>query len=195
MEISAFRPCSLSARRLWWTALLLVAAPLSGAEMSSSPLAKSMEQELNILEHDLVPLAEAMPPALYDFAPTSGEFKDVRTFGQQVMHVATNIYGAAGTVLGEKPPAAMGDGNNGPQELKTKEQILGYLRGSMDYARRAMASLTVANAMDEVDPGWGKHSRLFMANVVLWHSFDHYGQMVIYARLNGIVPPASRPKK
>lgn len=172
---------------------LAVASPLFAAGMSRPLAAATMDQTLGLLEHDLVPLAEAMPADHYDYVPTAGEFTGVRTFGQQVLHVAVNIYGASATVLGEKPPVEMGDGNNGPTHLKTKDEIVAYLKGAMAYAHRAMNSLTDANAGDEVNPGWGKRSRLFMADLVLWHSFDHYGQMVVYARLNGIVPPASRP--
>lgn len=184
-----------SVHRLLLGAALALAAPVFAADAALSPLAKSMDKSLIILERDIVSLAEAMPSAQYDFAPTSGEFKGVRTFGQQMLHVAVNIYGAAGTVLGEKPPVDMGDGNNGPVNVKTKEEIVPYLKGALAYAHRAVGTLTDANASDEVDPGWGKQSRLFMANLILWHSFDHYGQMVVYARMNGVIPPASRPKK
>ena len=184
-----------SVRRLFVAATLLLGLPLISAETALSPVAKSMEESLKIVERDLIPLAEAVPAAQYDFAPTNGEFKDVRTFGQQILHLATNNYGAAATVLGEKPPADLGDGNNGPTNLKTKDEIVSFLKGSFAYAHKAMASLTVANLGDELDPGWGKHSRLFMADLIVWHSFNHYGQLVVYARMNGIVPPASRPQK
>ena len=157
-------------------------------------MAKILDDELKILEHDLVPLAEAMPAAHYDFAPTNGEFKGVRTFGQQVKHLSGGMYQASATILGEKPPVDPGTGD-GPANVQTKEEIVKYLKGAMTYAHRAVGTLTVANYVEEVDPGWGKQSRLFMADVMIWHSFDHYGQMVVYARMNGIIPPASRPKK
>jgi hypothetical protein len=184
-----------SVQRLFLSATLVLAFPLFGADAVLSPVAKTMEAELKILEHDLVPLAEAMPAAQYDFAPTNGEFKGVRTFGQQVKHIAGSIYGASAGVLGEKPPVELGEGESGPANVKTKEEIVKYLKGSLAYAHRAMATLTEANSGEEVAAWGGKQSRLFMADVVLWHSFDHYGQMVVYARMNGIVPPASRPQK
>lgn len=182
-------------RRLFLSAALFLALPLFGADAILWPLAKTMDEELKILEHDLVPLAEALSAAQYDFAPTNGEFKGVRTFGEQVKHLATAIYGASATVRGEKPPVDLGDGNNGPANLQSKDELVKFLKGSLAYAHRAMATLTETNSAEEVDPGWGKHSRLFMADLILWHSYDHYGQMVVYARLNGIIPPASRPKK
>ena len=75
-----------SVQRLFLAAALSLALPLFGADAVRSPLAKTMDFELQILEHDLVPLAEAMPAAQYDFAPTHGEFKGVRTFAEQVKH-------------------------------------------------------------------------------------------------------------
>ncbi len=182
-------------RQLFVATSFALTLPLFAADTPPIPVAKSMVETLKIIEHDLVPLAQEMPANLYDFAPTAGEFKGVKTFGQMLVHVATNIYGAAAIVLGEKPPVDLGDGNNGPTNLKTKDEIFSYLKGSIAYAHKAMESLTAANIGDELDPGWGKHSRLFMANVIVWHSFDHYGQLVEYVRMNGIIPPASRPRK
>ena len=184
-----------SVQRLFLAAALSLALPLFGADAVRSPLAKTMDFELQILEHDLVPLAEAMPAAQYDFAPTHGEFKGVRTFGEQVKHVAGGTYGSSAAVLGEKPPVDLGEGYSGPANLKTKEDIVQFLKGAFAYAHRAMATLTEANCGDEATAGWGKQSRLFMADLIIWHSYDHYGQMVVYARMNGIIPPASRPAK
>jgi hypothetical protein len=181
--------------RLFFSAMLFLALPLFGADAVRTPMAKTMDFELSILEHDLVPLAEAMPAAQYDFAPTNGEFKGVRTFGEQVKHVAGGIYRHSAAILNEKPPVDLGDGYGGPANLKTREDIVAFLKGALSYAHRAMATLTEANSSEEVDAGWGKQSRLFMATLILWHSYDHYGQMVVYARMNGIVPPASRPPK
>jgi hypothetical protein len=167
----------------------------TGAEAALSPMAKTMDFELTILEHDLVPLAEAMPAAQYDFAPTNGEFQGVRTFGQQVRHLAGGIYGSSAAVLGETPPVDLGQGDNGPATLKTKEEIVKYLKGAFACAHRAMTTLTEANSGEEATAAWGKQSRLFMADLILWHSYDHYGQMVVYARMNGIIPPSSRRGK
>ena len=84
---------------------------------------------------------------------------------------------------------------NGPANLKTKEEIVKYLKDAFAYAHRAMATLTEANSREEATASWGKQSRLFMADLILWHSYDHYGQTVVYARMNGIIPPSSRPGK
>jgi hypothetical protein len=158
-------------------------------------MAKSLDQELKILEYDLVPLAEAMPAEKYDFAPTQGEFKGVRTFMKQLGHTAQGMYKAAAAVLEEKLPAGLGGGEDGPDSIKTKDDMVNYVKGAFVYGHKAMARMTTANLADEVQADWGKAPRLFMADLILWHSFDHYGQLVEYVRMNGIVPPASRPKK
>jgi len=176
--------------------LFLCAPPLcaaGGPELS--PLAKIHDHELTQLEHDLVPLAEAMPADKYDFAPTAGEFTGVRTFSQQLSHVAVNIYAASAAVLEEKLPPELGSGEYGPATLKTKDDLVAYLKGAIAYAHKATAKLTAENLNDQVQVWWGKAPRLFVADVAIWHSYDHYGQMVEYVRMNGIIPPASRPKK
>jgi hypothetical protein len=174
--------------------LLVLSPGVTGAQ-EMSHVAKVLNQELSILEYDFVPLVEAMPADKYDFTPTTGEFKGVRTFAQQVGHTAQAVYKASAAMLEEKVPAGLGGGENGPDSLKTKADLVVYLKGAFTYAHKAMAKLTAANLTDEVQAEWGKAPRLFMADLVLWHSFDHYGQLVVYLRMNGIVPPASRPKK
>jgi hypothetical protein len=165
-----------------------------GADASAPPVGKIYDQELTMLEHELVPLAEAMPADKYQFAPTHGEFKGVRTFGQQVGHVGAVMYMVSASVLGEKAPAEAGEGENGPPTLKTKDDYVKYLKGAVAYSHKAMNSLTSANLTAMVKSAFGndKVPRVSMASVVVWHSFDHYGQMAVYARMNGIVPPASR---
>ena len=146
------------------------------------------------LEGELVPAADAMPEDKFNFAPTSGEFKGVRTFALQVKHVASVNYMMASAILGEKPPVDIGS-ENGPESVKTKAQIMQYLKDSFAYAHKAIATVTTAN---QVTPaikspfGEGATTRLSMAMGLTWHGFDHYGQMVEYLRMNGIVPPASR---
>ena len=177
--------------------LCLTAAALFAADSAAPPVSKVFDQQLTMLEREIVPLAEAMPAEKYNFAPTGGEFTKVRTYGQQVSHVAAVIYAVSAAVLTEKNPTDMGSDENGPASLKTKDEIVKYLKDSFAYAHKAMTSLTDKNLTELVPSafGSGKAPRIGMANVAIWHSFDHYGQMVVYARMNGIVPPASRPRK
>jgi uncharacterized damage-inducible protein DinB len=152
-----------------------------------------LDGTVKIIESELVPAAEAMPEDKYGFAPTNGEFKDVRTFAEQLKHVAAVNYIVGAAILGEKPPVDIG-GEKGPDGVKTKADILKFLKDSYAYAHKAVASITEANAVEPIKNPFGKESttRLGMATVFAWHGFDHYGQMVVYLRTNGIVPPASR---
>jgi hypothetical protein len=151
-----------------------------------------MTNHLALVESDVVRLAEAMPADKYNFRPSDGEFTGVRTFGEQVRHLATMIYMTAAIVLEERSPYGPGTNDNGPDDLTTKDAIVAYLKSSIAYARKAMASLTEQNALDPLRTYFGSQPRIEVAAGVVYHSYDHYGQMVVYARMNGIVPPASR---
>jgi DinB superfamily len=155
-------------------------------------VAAIFQNQLTLVESDVVSLAEAMPAEKYDFKPTAGEFAGVRTFGEQVKHLATMIYMTSAIVLEEKSPYGPGTNDNGPDDVKGKEAIVAYLKASIAYARKAMGSLTEQNALDPLKTYFGSQPRAEVASGVAYHSYDHYGQMVVYARMNGIVPPASR---
>jgi uncharacterized damage-inducible protein DinB len=152
------------------------------------------ESEIRILENDIIPAAEAMPEDKYNFAPTTGEFKGVRTFAEQVKHVATTNFSFWSSVLGEKPPVDVSN-ENGPASIKTKADIVKYLKDSFAVGHRAAKSLTADNMGERVESEFGKRPRLFLTTFTVAHAFDHYGQMVEYLRLNGIIPPASRQQR
>jgi len=170
----------------------------SAAQMPAMPPAKSigdaLQANLNIAKMEFVSAADAMPEDKYSFAPSNGEFKGVRTFAQQVKHVAAANYSFGSLVLGEKPPMDL-SGENGPDSIKTKAEIMKFLNDSFDYLAKALASVNDKNALDQVDSPFGlKMSRVSFAAFSTAHPFDHYGQMVEYLRMNGIIPPASRPR-
>ncbi len=148
--------------------------------------------QLRLVEEDVVGLAKAMPADKYDFAPAGPAFEGVRTFGEQVRHVATMICMTAAIVLQEKSPYGPGKNDNGPDGLKSKAEIVKYLEESLAYARRAVDKLSEKNALDPLPTYFGSMPRSAVAAGIAYHSFDHYGQMVIYARMNGIIPPASK---
>jgi hypothetical protein len=145
------------------------------------------------LEYEFVPAAEAMPEDKFGFAPTNGEFKGVRTFGEQIKHVAAVNYELGAAIMEEKPPSDL-NGEAGPASIATKADILKYLKDSFAYVHKAIATINEKNLTETVRSpfGEGKVSRLGLACSVSWHGYDHYGQMVEYLRMNGIVPPASR---
>jgi uncharacterized damage-inducible protein DinB len=140
--------------------------------------------------------AKAMPADKYGFAPSEGEFKGVRTFGRQVKHLAATNYMLAAAALGEQPPADAGD-EAGPEAVRTKEEILAYLDGSfvrLSETVDAIGNTTVALKSSPISPlPAAQTTRLALLVEALIHAFDHYGQMVEYLRMNGVVPPASLP--
>jgi hypothetical protein len=164
---------------------LLFATP---ALLAQSPMAKVFDGQIKMIESEVTALAEAMPAAQYGFAPTKGEFKGVRTFGEQAKHIAETNYAVASAILGEKPDAP------DAKSLKSKDEIVAYLKGSLVFAHKAVGSITDANAFEPVQSpfGQGKTTRAYLGSVFAWHSFDHYGQMVVYARMNDVIPPASK---
>ena len=113
-------------KRDLYTSFVFVACALRafGADPASPPISKIFDQQLTNLEREFVPLAEAMPAEKYNFAPTNGEFKGVRTFGQQASHTAAVIYMVSAAVLGEKNPSEAGQNENGPASLKSKDYIV-----------------------------------------------------------------------
>ena len=144
-------------------------------------------------EEEFVPAAEAMPEDKFGFAPTNGEFKGVRTYAEQIKHVAAVNYELAAALLEEKPPMDL-NGEAGPASIKSKAEIIKYLRDSFVYVHKAIATINEGNLTGKVRSpfGEGKVTRLGLACSVSWHAYDHYGQMVEYLRMNGIIPPASK---
>jgi DinB superfamily len=162
-------------------------------------VAQIMDRQLSELEREIVPLVEAMPENKFTFAPTKGEFKGVRTFALQVKHVAHTNFSVFALLLGEKLPADVDPKeDDGPPKMTSKAAIVKYLKDSFAMGHRAMSGLTDTNLTERLanpDGGGPGPTRLGAASLTLWHSYDHYGQMVEYLRMNGLVPPASRPQK
>jgi len=182
----------------------LIASGLLALTITATPQAAKPKQDhrsvsevldrtvLN-LEHEFVPAAEAMPEDKFGFAPSNGEFTGVRTFAQQIKHVAAVNYELGAALLEQKPPVDIGD-ESGPASVTSKADILKYLRESFEYVHKAIATIEEKNLVQTVKSPFGEGSvtRLGLATSVSSHVFDHYGQMVEYLRMNGIVPPASR---
>jgi len=176
------------------------AAPAASPTPPPPPTIKGeIDREVSTLEREFVGAAEAMPEEKYNFAPAglnipSSEFKGVRTFAEQVKHVAQTNYELWGPITGDKSPFEA-KGDNGPESLKTKAEIVKYLKDSFAVGHKAAQSVTAENMLTSYpNPFGGRNpmTRLFMVTFAVEHAFDHYGQMVEYLRMNGIVPPASR---
>ena len=153
-----------------------------------------LHNQLRGVESEFVPAAEAMPDDKFNFAPTQGEFKGVRTFAQQVKHVAATQYLVAAAISGQAVPASAGTDENGPANLTSKADIVKYIKDSFAFAHQALDSVNAENAAGMIKSpfGPGQTTRLGMATLLVSHAFDHYGQMAVYLRMNSIVPPASR---
>jgi len=156
----------------------------------------ALQALLRIAEKEIIPAVEAMPADKFGFAPTDGDFKGVRTFGQMVKHLSATNYILAAVALGEQPPADAGD-ELGPETVRTKAEILNYLDGSFAQLYRATEAIgqmiPSVNASPISPLKQGEITRSALIVESLMHAYDHYGQMVEYLRMNGVVPPASRP--
>jgi uncharacterized damage-inducible protein DinB len=174
--------------------LLTLTALALNAQAPAPSIAKIFDGQLSAIERELVPLVEAVPADKMSFAPTQGEFQGARTFAQQATHTAAVVYAVCAAVLGEKNPTDMGSNENGSASLKTKEDVVKYVKDAFAYGHKAMQTLTMENLTEQIPSpfGQGKMARASAASIAVWHSFDHYGQMAVYARMNGIIPPASR---
>ena len=162
----------------------------------SGPIAPadSLNGLMNALGYEVVGAAEAMPADKYDFAPaaTMGEFKGVRTFGAQVKHLAESNYEF---FHGWTVPGATAVDPKTIEALKTKDDIVKALKDSYTYAHAAIGTITTDNAWNAGPsflPPQFKMTKASTAAFCIAHSMDHYGQMVEYLRMNGIIPPASR---
>jgi len=177
----------------------VTAAPSGGqAPQPQTPatIASTVDRAISNIEKLVVDAAEAMPEDKFNFSPDSlnipgADYKGVRTFALQVRHVAASNYYLWSAVTGDKIPEDY-KGGNGPESLKTKAEILKFLKESFALGHKAAAALTTQNMLETAEGT--KSVRLHLATFGVAHAFDHYGQMVEYLRMNGIVPPASRAK-
>jgi hypothetical protein len=176
---------------------VLTAMPqvLQAQERPAGPPAATMAsttgQWWTMIETSFVSAADAMPEEKWTFKPSGGAFDTVRTFGEQVKHVACANEAFALEVARREPPPACETG--GPNPAKTKADVMQYLRRSFAQMQEVFAQMTPANALDAAGGRYGGQStRLGLATLAVWHASDHYGQIVVYLRMNGIVPPASR---
>jgi hypothetical protein len=183
----------------WFIALsiLLAVSSQAHAQNHKPESVRTVSQALDFwianTENEVVPAADAMPAEKYSFAPTAGEFTGVRTFAQQIKHLAANNYRMAAYILNQIPTPAQ-ESERGPDSAQSKAQIMDYLKGSFTALHRATATITQANMLTALAafPNPRQKTRLQLAVDAVAHSSNHYGQMVEYLRMNGIVPPASR---
>src|SRR6202047_455417 len=164
-----------------------------GAQQAQPTVALAMDAEISAIEKQIVDAAEAMPEDKFNFSPENlsipgSDYKGVRTFAVQVKHVASSNYFIWSPLTGDKLPEGLKDGN-GPETLRTKADIIKFLEDSFALGHKAAATLTPENMLQAAEGS--KSPRLYLATFGVAHAYDHYGQMVEYLRMNGIVPPDS----
>lgn len=196
--------------RIWWMVGCCVLS-LSGAAATAqmkNPLpagppvgtvatpAAAFDSQLSLIELEMMGVVKTMPADKFSFAPSQDifvpgqktEFKTVRTFAQQATHVAEANYFFGQLISGTKPDVDL----DGLEKLTKKEDVVAALAGSFAFAHKAIATLTPENAFVVIkSPEPGFATKGTMAAFCVAHANDHYGQMVEYLRMNGLVPPAS----
>ena len=180
-------------------AAVSVVAIASGSQQSPQPaptIASVMDRDISAVEKQIVDASEAMPEDKFNFTPEAlnipgANYKGVRSFAGEVKHIAASNWFIWSPLTGDKLPEGLKDGN-GPANLQTKTDIIKFLKDSFALGHKAAATLTTENMLQS--PANSKSTRLHLAEFGVAHAYDHYGQMVEYLRMNGIVPPASRSK-
>lgn len=163
------------------------AAPAAADDVPAATLSASSKSLYRFAQDYVVRAAEKMPEEHYAFRPTP----DVRSFGEILGHIADAQYLICSTGFGEKPPVS------GIEKSKTtKADLVSALKASVEYCQKAHDALSGAKGAEMIDgvPG-GKHPRIAALYFNTAHTFEHYGNLITYLRLKGIVPPSSEPRK
>lgn len=183
-----------------FTAVLLGSALCAFAQTPAVPQApasigSAIEAQVTLVEHEMIDAAQAMPAEKFDFTPESldikgSNYKGVYTFAGLIKHAAAVNFLLWSGAVGERPPANVKD-IKGPAEIKSKADVVQFLKDSFALGHRAAKGLTAENSTDMIRGVRGMQPRIFVVTFMLTHCFDEYGQMVEYLRMNGVVPPAS----
>ena len=170
------------------TASLLLfglSAALLQAQSASDPLSAGNKGLYNMVKNNLVKAAEKMPEENYSFKPTP----EVRSFGQIVGHVADAQYLFCSVVRGEKNPAP------GIEKSKTtKADLVKALNDGFAYCDKAYNAMTDAQAAEMVKFFGQDRAKLTVLSFNIAHDDEHYGNLVTYMRMKGLVPPSSEQR-
>ena len=188
--------CVLSMGTLTAMAQMSAGAAQGPAAGTIATPASAFDSQLSLIEKEMMGAVKAMPAEKFGFAPSAAifapgqktEFGTVRTFAAQATHVAEANYFFYGIVSGLKPDVDM----KAIEKMTSKDDVVAALGGSFAFGHKAIATLTPANSFEVVkSPEPGFQTRATLAAFGIAHANDHYGQMVEYLRMNGLVPPAS----
>jgi uncharacterized damage-inducible protein DinB len=174
--------------RSWLSMLAVTLACGAALRAQSNPLSVDARKDYTTVRDYFIRSAEKMPEASYGFKPTP----EVRSFGQLVAHVADDQYNLCSPVKGETRQAAYSELEN---TLTAKSDLLAALKKAFAYCDGAYGSLTDGSAADMVKFNKSTRPKLSMLNWNTWHTWEHYGNVVVYMRLKGLVPPSSETKR
>lgn len=169
-----------------FTLLAVIAGSTNVCSAQANPLSTGLQSDYKTIRDYFVRAAEKMPEADYSFKPSP----DVRTFGQQVAHVADDQYNLCSPVKGEVRKGAYRQIEN---SLSKKSDLVEALKAAFAYCDGAYNALTDATGVEMVQGQ--NRTRFGMLNWNLWHTWEHYGNIVVYLRMEGLVPPSSEPAR
>jgi uncharacterized damage-inducible protein DinB len=176
--------------RQWYLVIAFTVgtAGAAAAQGASDPLTAATRQSFQTVRGYVVKSAEKMPEADYAFKPAP----EVRSFGALLGHIANANYMICARAAGEKSPA--------PGDIEktktTKAELVEALNGAFAYCDKVLGSMTDAKGLEMVDFFGGKQPRLAVLAFNTAHTYEHYGNLVTYMRIKGLVPPSSeRPSQ
>jgi len=161
--------------------LALVAAPTAATAQNPSPLTANAKIQFGALSGFVVRSAEKVPEGLYLFRPTA----EVRTFSELFGHVADAMFGMCSTAAGTKPP------RTGIEKMTGKPLLVAALKEGVSYCNSVYDGMTDQKGTETVPFVFGPTPRLSVLYFVVTHTYEHYGNLVTYMRLNKIIPPSS----
>jgi uncharacterized damage-inducible protein DinB len=170
--------------------LLLFARASSEAPQPGPSASQAVLSQWNEIGRKLIAMAEDFPEDKYDFKPTPAQ----RTFAEQLLHVTSSMYYFTDPAMGQKPRYGEDPKRDG---LKTKAEIVAFARKSVEDGAAVIKSKGDKGMSEPVaDPETKQQEQISdLAYSLTEHSGEHYGQLVVYYRVAGLVPPESRPKK
>lgn len=162
--------------------LKMVVQPFNAMRPETSPLVSDARANYDQIAQWVLEAAEKMPTEHYGFRPSS----DVRTFAQLLAHIAEAQYIGCGAVLGETYVP-----RNLEQTVSAKAQVIPALRSAFGYCGPAWTNTSDAAAVEKVALFGRERTKLGALDTGTAHVFEHYGNVVTYMRMQGIVPPSS----
>jgi uncharacterized damage-inducible protein DinB len=164
------------------------------SQTENAPIVKSAQDLYEIVKGDVIAAAEIMPESGYSLKIDP----DVRSFGQQVAHIADAIYLFASSCMGEPNPfpgVTPVEAGVLEKTKATKSDIVNVLKSSFAYCDRAFTSASDTALVETVEFPASRNkivNKAFLLNLAFFHTAEHYGAMTLYLRSQGIVPPSTR---